>query len=182
MALDLGLFTFLNSAVGVSPFLDRLILFCAAHLPYFLIGIFLVWLAFFILPGAPKLEVAVAAFASALLARGVIVEAIRFFYDRPRPFSVMEVNQLLTNSPGSFPSGHAALFFALSTAVYLYDRKWGIGFFIASALVSLTRVMSGIHWPSDILGGALIGIGSALLVAKLANRHFIPEHTRPLDK
>jgi undecaprenyl-diphosphatase len=74
----------------------------------------------------------------------------------------------------SFPSGHAAFFFALSTVLLLYNKKfyprpkfwWGAGlfFFLASFLISIARVFVGIHWPSDILAGAAIGIFSGWLI------------------
>ncbi len=66
----------------------------------------------------------------------------------------------------SFPSGHAAFFFALSTAVYFYNKKWGVFFFIASSLLSIGRIMGGVHYPSDILGGAIIGVLCAYLVRR----------------
>mgnify|MGYP001558745976 FL=1 len=68
------------------------------------------------------------------------------------------MHQLLTESSWSFPSGHATFFFALATAVYFYNKKWGIGFFIATIFITVSRVIAGIHYPSDIIGGAFIGI------------------------
>jgi undecaprenyl-diphosphatase len=86
------------------------------------------------------------------------------------------VNLLFNYNPlePSFPSGHAAFYFAIATVVFLYLKKvyprpkfWrgaSILFFIAGFLISISRVFSGIHWPSDILAGAAIGIFSGWLV------------------
>lgn len=64
----------------------------------------------------------------------------------------------------SFPSDHAALFFALLTGVWLVSRRLGISLLIYVAVVILLpRIYVGIHYPSDILAGAALGILSVLL-------------------
>jgi undecaprenyl-diphosphatase len=62
----------------------------------------------------------------------------------------------------SFPSDHAVLFFALATGMFLVNRKLGVLLYLHSFfIISLPRVFLGIHYPTDILGGALIGIALA---------------------
>ena len=110
-------------------------------------------------------KMVILSFSVAILARFVIVDIIRWFFDRPRPFVENHVNLLVDKvNQSAFPSGHAAFFFAISTIVYLYNKKAGLLFFIASFLISIARVFSGIHWPLDILTGAIIGILSSFLV------------------
>ena len=154
--------------------LDWLIVFFATDLPYVLI----VALLFFVLTSAYsnriKVNLFVCAILSGIIAKLGVTELIRLVYERPRPFTVLPINELLTSSAWSFPSGHAAFFFALATVVYLYNKKWGVGFFISAILVSLARITSGVHYPSDILGGALVGIGVAFLVI-----YFIRKRTEP---
>ena len=58
----------------------------------------------------------------------------------------------------------------MATAVYLYNKKWGIGFFIATILITMSRVIAGVHYPSDILDGAAIGILVAYATAAVV-RH-----------
>ena len=97
-------------------------------------------------------------FISGVIARYGITELIRHFYNRPRPFAALsDARQLLTDSAWSFPSGHAAFFFAIAMAIYLYNKRWGTWFFIAAILISIARVIAGVHYPSDILVGALVG-------------------------
>jgi membrane-associated phospholipid phosphatase len=59
----------------------------------------------------------------------------------------------------SFPSDHSMLFFSLSTGLWMIDRRIGVFCFIWSALViDLPRVYLGIHYPSDVVAGAALGV------------------------
>ncbi len=105
---------------------------------------------------------------SVILARGIITEIIRFFYYRARPFLSLQIQPLINHDlTSSFPSGHAAAYFALALAVFYLNPKLGKWFLSAALLMGLSRIFTGVHWPSDVLVGALIGLGSALLVRKI---------------
>jgi len=99
---------------------------------------------------------------------------LKHLIKRGRPFSVLSGIQAKTkhvgarnlDSDASMPSGHAAIAFALATTVSLQHKEW---FFVApSALLATTiatsRVWLGVHYPSDIAAGAVLGISSAVLV------------------
>jgi undecaprenyl-diphosphatase len=73
---------------------------------------------------------------------------------------------------GSFPSGHALFYFALSYVIYAYNKKLGTAFYIFSLLIVFSRVYVGIHWPADILAGAIIGTLVAWGTVKLAKKYF----------
>lgn len=65
----------------------------------------------------------------------------------------------------SMPSDHATMFFALATSIFLIHRLWGTFLLVhAIFVISLPRIYLGLHWPSDIFVGALVGILVALLV------------------
>jgi undecaprenyl-diphosphatase len=74
----------------------------------------------------------------------------------------------------SFPSDNAALYFALATTLFLVSRKLGIFAYLhALLLVTLPRIYFGWHYPSDILAGALLGIGLVSLCRIDRLRHFL---------
>ena len=173
--IDTTLLYWLNSWAGTSRFWDWTILFRAAYLWYIVLGA----LGLMVAIGLVKfffraLGFAVQAALSAVVARLVIVEGIRFLYERPRPFAALEgVRKLVENtSSGSFPSGHAALAFAVATSVAYYYPKTSILFFIAALSIGLGRVAAGVHWPSDIIAGAAVGVVSAWLVRQFLRRIF----------
>ena len=168
------MFEFLNSFAGRAEWADILIISSATLLPYWVLGAAFI---FFLRSRKIILE----ALAAVILSRFLLTEIIRLFYNRPRPFDLPAealvkaglepVYQLFSHDPGyAFPSGHAAFFFALAAIIFLYHKGWGSLFFGAALLISISRVIAGIHWTSDILAGAAIGIASALLVHYFANR------------
>jgi MFS family permease len=102
----------------------------------------------------------------------VLLEAIYAVYDRPRPEEVLELElgghtwaQL-----NSFPSGHLAITAALAASMaLLFPRLRGVLLAYVGA-IALTRVVFGAHFPLDVLAGTMLGVGSALLVADIAER------------
>lgn len=159
MSLDLQFFWFLNNMAGHSRIFDWIIIFLAEYLAYVLVAVFLALLFFSAYRKKKKIHILLTTtIASVILSRFVIVEIIRFFYHHPRPFMVMQVHQLIPESSWSFPSGHATFFFAMAMAIWLYNKKWGVWFFIAAILMCICRVIAGVHYPSDILGGFILGV------------------------
>jgi undecaprenyl-diphosphatase len=94
----------------------------------------------------------------------LLTEIVRFFYHSPRPFSVLGFVPLISEVGWSFPSGHMAWFFALSLVVWYLNRTWGWWFFALSVLMGVARIYVGVHWPLDIVAGAVVGLASAWFV------------------
>lgn len=90
---------------------------------------------------------------------------LKVLFHAPRPFVTLAgVRPLVVESPfTSFPSGHATVFFALATTMGLFHRGLGRFFFGCATLIAVSRVVSGVHYPLDILAGAAIGISFAFL-------------------
>lgn len=165
--MDFSLLQFINNLSGKFWLLDWLGIFLADYLGYLLVFIFLIlllkeknW--------RQRIYFASLASLSVILSRGIITEAIRFFYYRPRPFAALGIEPLINHGTGgSFPSGHAAAFFALALAVFYLNKKCGLRFLGAAALIGLGRIFAGVHWPSDILAGAIIGLISVIIIKNL---------------
>ena len=87
----------------------------------------------------------------------------------------MGVRQLVAHPNGaSFPSGHASLAFGIAAGVAYYYPKTSIVFFVAALLVGVGRVVAGIHWPSDIVGGAIAGLMGAFLARRVMSAYTPP--------
>ena len=169
MPIDLKIFYFFNNLAGKWPVFDTAIIFFADYFGYFAAAFFVAML--FLMPFyRDKLKIFLTAAISVILSRFIITEIIRFLYCRPRPFMAYAVNRLAEDANCSFSSGHAAFFFALATAVYFYNKKWSAWFFAAAVFITISRVIAGTHYPSDILGGAVIGVLSAYAVFYLAKK------------
>jgi len=106
-----------------------------------------------------KIKAFISAVLAVALSNAFFIPLIRFYYPIPRPSVTLSgVLELLTEKSLSFPSGHATFFFALSTVLYLYNRKLGALFLVLSGIMGLARVAAGVHYPFDIIGGAILGV------------------------
>jgi undecaprenyl-diphosphatase len=104
----------------------------------------------------------VAAGLSALLALAV-AHLISGMWDRPRPFEAHHVHLFVSASGDpSFPSDHATGAFAIAVALLLRNRRVGWIALVMAVVISVSRIAVGVHYPSDVLGGALIGSLAAL--------------------
>lgn len=94
--------------------------------------------------------------------------AIKNIVCRPRPFQCSPSDMpLLIPPPGgwSFPSGHSCASFAAATAVFLRDRRWGAAALLLAALIAFSRVFLFVHFPTDVLAGAALGVLCAIGVS-----------------
>lgn len=92
---------------------------------------------------------------------------------RIRPYDWVTDLQILTRQPHdfSFPSGHSAASFSVAMAIYLSGHKRaGTVALIFAALIAVSRLYLGVHYPTDVLAGAAIGCLSALVIKKLFDK------------
>ncbi len=91
---------------------------------------------------------------------------------RIRPYEVVEGLVLLTRRAGdfSFPSGHAGTSFAAATAIFLSlpRCRWKWLLYVLAALIAFSRLYVGIHYPTDVIAGAVIGALCGLAAARIA--------------
>jgi undecaprenyl-diphosphatase len=137
--------------------MDALITFFASYLPYLLA---IPALVFAFLQRSNLRAVALAT-VTAGVARLTLKPLILLFVHRARP---------LGGELDSFPSGHALFFFAFAAVIYQHNKRWGWMFFAGATLMGIARVLGNIHWPTDVLGGALLGILVGLLAHRLYAR------------
>jgi undecaprenyl-diphosphatase len=122
----------------------------------------------------------VAATAAAVWSADLVTLLIKTIADRPRPFAVVEEADPLLGGTvaSSFPSGHAATSFA-GAVVLSYVLPRAAPAFVALALaVSFSRVYVGVHYPGDVLAGALIGCAFAVLGVLLLRAPRSPSRIR----
>lgn len=88
---------------------------------------------------------------------------------RVRPCQIDTAVTLLVERPTSysFPSTHTAWAFAAATSVFLHHKKVGIAVFVLAALIAFSRLYLFVHFPSDVLGGIVLGVLAALIAKKI---------------
>ncbi|OHA50679.1 MAG: hypothetical protein A3A97_02025 [Candidatus Terrybacteria bacterium RIFCSPLOWO2_01_FULL_40_23] len=149
-----------------NPTLDFMIFLSAEIFPYvFALGI---WAWFLIRKRSRQvIFIGLVGLASAFVSRFIIVTIVRFFVERSRPFAELDLTPVFSHDPSnSFPSGHAAFFFALIPVMLVFSKKAGLIFSVIAIAMALSRVIAGVHWFSDVLVGGLIGlfIGHILMI------------------
>jgi membrane-associated phospholipid phosphatase len=98
---------------------------------------------------------------------GVITQAMKYSINRPRPITLNDPTLIAYEGETdlSFPSGHTSLAFSAATALCLKYPKWYV--IVPSSLwacsVGYSRMNLGVHYPSDVVAGAIVGAGSAYL-------------------
>ena len=105
----------------------------------------------------------------ALIAMGfanLVVLILNQHYFRARPFEEYELNLLFYQpTDSSFPSNPAVVAFAMAAGMWQGSRRLGAFLYGLATLWGLSRIYAGVFYPSDVLGGALIGVGMSYLVA-----------------
>lgn len=98
--------------------------------------------------------------ALAMISSRITLEIIRLFLDIRRPFIALDIPPLFPpiDTGPALPSGHATFFFALAAVSWAHSKKISYVLFAAALLMGVGRVAAGVHWPTDILAGAMLGI------------------------
>ena len=169
-ALDELIFRAVNLA-GADPTLDRIMIFftiLSGVYVIFLVAVPLWWRG---------LRTATFDVLLILAITIVVSEGIKYLVDRPRPCDALaNVNTLAgyrcsAEFDPAFPSGHASRAFAVAAFLTIRFRwRLAIPAGAFAVLAGISRVYLGLHWPSDVLGGAVVGIGFAVLIEILSRR------------
>ena len=112
-----------------------------------------------------------------ILSMGVTLFLGEFFLKnligRERPCNVNTDIEMLIKRPSSFsfPSGHTSSSFASATSIFLWNKKYGVPALVLAALIGFSRLYNYVHFPSDVLCGALFGIVVSVLVYHLFRKY-----------
>jgi undecaprenyl-diphosphatase len=151
---DLALFHLINGLAGHRQWLDLLMVAFAKYAPAFyaivLLGCWLTW--------RPRWQrMAAIAGGAALVALGV-GQLVGAALPRARPYLVTTATVLVPHAPDtSFPSDHAILVVAVTIVLTALNRRLGAWLAAAGVVVLFSRVYIGVHYPTDVVGGAVIG-------------------------
>ena len=93
-----------------------------------------------------------------------VVYALKFLIQRKRPLVFLETLSKLSQGPGevldpSFPSAHTLYAFMMATLLAIWFPRYRIIFYIAAGFIGWTRIYLGVHFPTDVIMGGLLGYG-----------------------
>ena len=101
----------------------------------------------------------------------LLTSGLKYAINRPRPFAQYpnDIIKRTNAGPYSFPSGHTSSAFAMATALSLSTKKWYVAVpsYAYACAIGYSRMRLGVHFPTDVLGGMVLGIGSSLLVFQI---------------
>ncbi len=170
MTFDLQLFRLINNLAGRNAFLDGLARLLVND--YFLTTTVSLILVIFWFEGQDRdqrerNQRAILRALMALFIANIILKLCNLVYFHPRPFVGHEVNLLFYRpTDSSFPSNAATVGFSVAIAIWLYNRRLGALLLVLATLFGLSRIYCGVHYPLDVVAGALLGALSAYLVVK----------------
>jgi undecaprenyl-diphosphatase len=173
MSLDLTLAEHANTfAAHHDGWEDAAGAYAGASEPLFLAGLLVLGIAGLVL--RRRLLTTASALAGLAACAGLVVAAVAGrLVDRPRPFVAHPhvIHAYLAHAPDpGFPSDHATAAFAIAAVLLLVLGVRTLPVLVAAAALAVSRVLVGIHYPADVLAGALLGTAAAVVVVYAVRR------------
>lgn len=169
MSLDSALFLAINGTAQSAQWLSELAFFSSLEL----IALIAAVAAGAFLTGSKSVRRATVQLVLAAALASALARLCQQFIPVDRPFvGELGVHWLPWVSTHSFPSAHASTVFAFATAVAFTTRRWSwtLAALAVALLVSWSRIFLGVHFPSDVLGGAVLGFACGWLVTRFFRR------------
>ena len=170
VTFDRDLFLFLNQGVRnglfdvVLPFLTDI-----NRKPIGIVILAILWLLLLAKGGRPGRMAALLLIPTIALSDQLNSSVLKFIIDRPRPCHELTTVHLLVGcgSGYSFPSSHAVNSFAAAMVLSYFLPRWTSAFFCYASIIAFSRIYVGVHYPSDVLAGAIVGliVGFVVIVA-----------------
>jgi len=156
-----AIFYFFYNFAHKSVILDWLVVFTAIYFPFVVAFLAFLYLLFYRKSVKEFFIVFVTAGAA-----GLISKLLKILIHTSRPTLVLQnISTLFTKTSYAFPSDHATFFMALALSMFFINKKAGYVFFIFALLIGIARIMAGVHFPVDILGGFILGGIVSCLIA-----------------
>lgn len=169
LPIDSTLFLWLNASATAPEWVLKLALFASEQLPPLMVagaaGAFIV--------GGKDVRRTVVRVLLAMVTAWLLARVGQHLLPMPRPFTLGLGTQWLIHGPSAgFPSTHASVAFAFSAAVAAACKRWpmALAVLLLAALVAWSRVCLGLHFPSDVLAGAGLGVVSAWVCGLIPRR------------
>jgi len=187
--IDASLFRMINQGLQ-HPWLDAVAPWFSGNALF--VPALLVTAALLLWKGGPRGRVFVAVLAATIaLGDGLIINTLKHALQRPRPFLTLEDVHLLAGRGLSFsmPSSHTSTWFAATLVCFVYYRHTLRFMLPLACLVGFSRIYVGVHYPADVLAGAILGAGYAAAVlvllqwtwSRLGPWAFAPWHAQAPD-
>jgi undecaprenyl-diphosphatase len=164
--MNTQIFFFFYNLAHQSQIFDDMVVFFAVYFPYLVIilaGLFLLFHHEVFGAAEPlrvfmqKKKEILLVFFSGIVAY-LVADILKIFIHTWRPFDAFSnVHALISETGYSFPSGHATFFMALAVSIFFSHKKAGYWFMFFAFLIGIARIIAGVHFPIDILGGFVLG-------------------------
>jgi undecaprenyl-diphosphatase len=101
--------------------------------------------------------------------QSAILYGLKYLVGRQRPILFLEIPSRISAGPGeildpSFPSGHTLYAFMMATLLAFWFPRYKILFLITAGLIGWTRIYLGLHYPTDVIAGGILGYGTTRLM------------------
>lgn len=163
--MNSNLFRMINNLGKQYTDLNPFFVFIAEYMIFFLVLAVLM----FLFSRSNKNRIMVICAFIALVISEILAKIAGQFHSNYQPFAELpNVNKLVEKAVNnSFPSDHTIIFFSFCITFWLFKRGWGFLWGILAVLVGISRIWVGVHYPADVLVGAIISIISAMIVYKI---------------
>ncbi|KIV53043.1 undecaprenyl-diphosphatase [Aneurinibacillus migulanus] len=159
---NIDAFRLINDLGKQYPYLNPVIVFLAEYMLYFLcLSVVVYWFT-----RTNKNRMMVIQAVIAFILAEILGKMAGQFHSHYQPFAVLpHVNQLIEHDiDNSFPSDHTILFFSVCISFWLVRKKGEWLWLMLPCCVAISRIWVGVHYPIDVITGALLGVISALFV------------------
>lgn len=173
MNIDSTLFQLLYTITAQSVVVRFLFVFCAEYLIYIAGSLFFVELFFFVREEKQRWYFFCLTMLSTILSLGVVTQLFRFFFIRVRPFVVLNIQPFVSPVLShAFPSGHMVTLVPIALTMWFMAPRYRWWIMSGILLVGISRIGVGVHWPSDIGGGIIIGTVSFFIIRMVLKKPY----------